>query len=190
MTPRLSRALAPLVALALVVAASLVAATTPTQDALEEPFATRGEPGERLTGRTLEATLLDARLADEVRGPDWRGTTDGVWLVVELEVAAVLEQSSVEVDLLVGDRRYASSSRPSSDALDQRVVEPRLLQRGVALIELPASLVDDPHAASAVLRLSPRLDARLDSVLEVPLDLAALPHDDVVEFDPPRPVAR
>ena len=167
-----------------------VAATVPTTAAMEAPFATRGVVGETLSGRVLEATVTELRFADELRADDWRGTTNGAWLVVDAIVAGVIERTTVSAVLMVDGIEYAASDRISFDALTERVVDPLLPIIGSIAFEVPADLAEAPGADEATLVLQPGGDARLESVLEVRVDLTALQRVERFELETPREVAR
>lgn len=167
-----------------------VAATVPSTAAMEAPFGTQGVIGETLSGRVLEATVTEVRFADELRADDWHGTTNGVWLVADAIVAGVIEPSTVTAVLIVDGVEYAATDRISFDALSERVVDPLLPIIGSIAFEVPADLPQAPGAGAATLVLQPGRDARLESVLEVRVDLTSLEHVDRIQLETPREVAR
>lgn len=154
----------------LVVAAWLVAAVTPPEDAREAPFPVRAVIGETATGRNIQATITSVQRADRVSTEKW--SADGNWLVVHLAAEAVVSEPAAlsSATLTVGDRTFTASERPDSFASAPLAVG--IPRSGSLAFELPPDLDE----GEALLTLGLRADPRLDSVIELPLDLAALPH--------------
>jgi hypothetical protein len=170
--------------LGLLAAGFLVAAGKPGDEFLHAPFATRGQVGDRLESHYLVVRALDAQLAHEVVLDGWTGTTSGLWLVVDMRLGSRTESMSLGAELLVGEVRYDPTTRV--DNLDGQALDAGLPVSGPILIELPKHVLDDPGAHSAVLRLGPGFDMRLDSAVEIDLDLTALEVVDVAEPQPVR----
>jgi hypothetical protein len=192
MTPltRTSRVGGILLGVALVAAAYGVSATIPSSELVEAPFGVRGALGERIVSQHLIGTVHDVSFADEVELDLWEGTTNGVWLVADATLAATLERELVDVELFVGDVRFESSSRADSSTVDGSVLDPGFPLTGPMLIELPADVADRPGARSAVLRISTGSDPRLDSVIELVIDLTQLEGVDRAELEPTEPGER
>jgi hypothetical protein len=167
----------------LVVLSFGVALSTPDSTVVEAPFGTRVEVGEEAVSQHLVATVREVSLAEEVELDFWRGTTSGVWLVVEATIGATRDRSLVEVDVLIDGARYPSTGRADSSTVDGGVVDAGFTVTGPILIELPADVQNLPGASTAVLRIAPGLDSRLDSVIELVIDLTALEVNDRVELD-------
>jgi hypothetical protein len=184
------RALAVPAALGLLLLAFGVAYSSPGDRQAQEPFAVTGELGDEIVSQHIVATVHEASLADVVELGSWRGTTSGVWLVVDATVQARVERSTVEARLFIDGVHYPSTSRTSTDTLDGRIADAGFPVTGTILIELPAEVQSLPGAATATLRLSTGGDVRLDSVIELTLDLTAYPVEPRVERDTPRDGAR
>lgn len=164
-----------------------VALSTPDGTIVEAPFATRAEIGEQAASQHLVAIIRDVSLAQEVELDSWRGTTSGVWLVVETTAWATRERIGIQADLFLDGARFTATGRADSSAtLDGGVVDAGFTVSGPILIELPADARDLPGAGSAVLRLGSGLDTRLDSVIELVIDLRSLEVAERIELEPRR----
>lgn len=159
---------------------------SPSEEVLLPQFAVTGELGDELVSQHHVVTVHDAEVADVVELDSWEGTTAGLWFVGEATIAGRVETVTVDVDLFVDGVRYESSGRADSDTVDGRIAEAGLPQTGPILIELPADILDAPGARSAVLRVGPSGDTRLDSVIEVRLDLTDLDRHDRLELEAAR----
>jgi hypothetical protein len=166
-----------------------VAYSTPASELIEAPFGATGAEGDRIVSEYIVAKVHDVQLADEVQLGEWRGTTSGVWLVVDATLEARLERTGVHVEVLVGGVTYRSSDRADSDTVDGRVIDPGFPIRGVILVELPDDVRDHAGAASAIVRIADSFDSRLASVVEVLADLTDLRRHDHAELVPVRPGA-
>lgn len=166
-----------------------VAYSTPASELIEAPFGATGAEGDRIVSEYIVAKVHDVQLADEVRLGEWRGTTSGVWLVVDATIEARLERTGVHVEVLVGGVTYRSTDRADSDTVDGRVIDPGFPVRGVILVELPSDVRDHAGATSAVVRIADSFDSRLASVVEVPVDLTKLQLHERAELVPVRPGA-
>lgn len=183
MTARAQRLTGWLIALALLAAAWFVAWTTPDGEArMTDPFPVAATVGDTAAGRNLGVTVHSATIADRVTLGGWYA--EGTWLVVDLEAWARVTESpgALEpVTLVVGDRTFRVSERPGSYALGSALFAAPLHidipQSGSLAFEL-AEGTDAAH--DATLRLAVGQNDIADSVIEVPLDLAALPHADEV----------
>lgn len=166
-----------------------VAYSTPASELIEAPFGATGAEGDRIVSEYIVAKVHDVAFADEVELGEWRGTTSGVWLVVDATLEARLERTGVHVEVLVGGVTYRASDRSDSDTVDGRVIDPGFPVRGVILVELPSNVRDQAGAASAIVRIADSFDSRLSSVVEFPVDLTELRRHDNVELVPVRPGA-
>lgn len=168
-------------AVLLLIAAWLLAFVTPAEDAATAPFVVSAQPGEEAAGRNISATVTGIRAAETLSG-GWAAA--GVWLIVDLEVASVLSEQGVllgHATLQVADRSYRASERPPS--LFRQTLAAGIPQSGSLAFELP----DAAFAGTAVLRLGLlEAETRLDSLLEVPLDLAGVAPEAELPLQPTR----
>ena len=179
------RGVAYLAGASLVLLAFGVAFSAPDSDWVEGPMPARVQLGEQVAAGDLAGVVHDVSLAREVEIDFTRLTTAGVWFVAEMTVAGTTERSNVRVDVLIDGVLYPATGRTDATVGDA-IVDPGLPRTGPALIELPAGVADLPGASAAVLRISPRLDSRLDGVIEVVVDLTALEVADRLEVDAAR----
>jgi hypothetical protein len=180
------RGLAVPAGLGLVLLAFGVGLSVPDDAVVEAPFATTGRIGEELVSQHLVVTVHDAALAQVVELNGWEGTTAGVWLVVDATIAARVDRRLVASDVFVGAARYPGTGRASTDTVDGRVADAGFPVTGSILVELPADVRERPGATSARLRLSSGYDVRLDSVVELTLDLTRLELHERLELERPR----
>lgn len=179
----MSRPVAWLVALAMLVGAWFVAWATPDgEERISDPFRVAAEVGAPAAGDNLGVTVTALTLADRVTSGGWYAT--GTWLVVDLEAWVTRTESPGSLNavfLVVGDRVFRASERPG--AYDP---EATLLRTGLHLdrslsgsiaFELPEELPDEP----ATLQLAIGNNAishddvlEADSVIELTVDLHAL----------------
>lgn len=170
------------IAAGLLVAAWLVAFVTPTEVERDAPFVTTMSLGEQSTGRNLSVTIDSVRLARAVHTDEWSADSGTVWVIVDMEAEAVRRDAPALLGgttLRIGDRTYWASERPES--LRRYGLSTGIPTGGVLAFEIPESSADENHA---VLDLSIGQDARLDSVLRLDIDLAALDVEDDVELAP------
>lgn len=160
-----------------------VALSTPESTVVQAPFATRADIGEQGVSQHLVATVREVYLAEEVDLDGWHGTTPGVWLVAEATIGAIRDRNLVELDVFIDGARYPSTGRADSSTVDGGVVDAGFTVTGPILVELPAEVWNLPGARTAVLRIAPGLDSRLDSVIELVIDLTALEVADRVELE-------
>ncbi|MGN6273221.1 MAG: hypothetical protein ACTHMQ_09045 [Protaetiibacter sp.] len=179
-----TRPLAILGALVLVALAFVVSRTEPEEDVGFAPFAVRVAMGQVGEGRGLQGAIDDAVLADTVRLDDWTGRTTGTWLVVRARMATTENPSLGYATLHVGDRIWVASNRAGSDAMHAALLDPGLPVEGSFVFEIPADLVADPAARSAIVRLADDGDTRLITVIETELDLTALEYEPEFEIAP------
>lgn len=176
MTRRKRGAVLALATLALLGGAFLVRGTQPSDDQQELPFVTTAEFGERAEGRNLVLEATDAYLADRVTSAEWIGDTEGVWLVIDATIGSKYAIATPYSTLFAGGLEYSSSNRPREAALNDALLDAGLPQSGSFVFELPTSLVEGPDGKNAIVQFATTLNPRLDSVIEVRLDLSRLPH--------------
>ena len=160
------------IGLGLVVAAWFVAFVTPDDGQAAAPFVIETTAGERAVGRNLDVTVVDVRRADTVSADGW--SADGNWLVVDLEVASVVSETGAlfsHAELAIDGARYRASDRP--DSLAGQPLSAGIPMAGSIAFELPEGL----DSGDAVLELAIDGDTRLDSMVVMPVDLAAVPHE-------------
>ncbi|WP_404429288.1 hypothetical protein LG299_08760 [Microbacterium lacus] len=168
-----------MIATGLLALAWLVALVTPSESAHEAPFPVAAANGDEGVGRNLAVRVDEVRKAESVLEDGW--TAEGNWLVVDLEAAAVVEEFGVSLTLAtftVDGRTYRASERPRSFL--QAGLFAGIPQTGSLAFEL----ADDVVAGTGVLRFAVNADARLDSVIEVTVDLAELETEASVELRP------
>lgn len=169
-----------LATIVLLVVAGVVSAVAPAEDAEVAPFIVSGQIGDPVAGRDIVATATDVRTATTVTGPtetngDEPWTSEGNWLVVDVDVASVTGPRTVRITgavtldnavFVLDGREYRATERTPS-MLGARLL-PRIPSHGSLAFELPAL------TGAGVLHLSLSSDTRMDSVLEIPIDLDAL----------------
>ena len=169
---------------ALIAAAFLVRLTEPSDEQSQEPFVSGAAFGEEAEGRDLTLVADDAYLADRLTSSEWVGETPGVWLVVDATIGAKLGNTVPYVTLRVGELTYVISSRAGDSALGGSLAA-GLPQQGSFVFEIPRELVDSPDATHAVVRFSNGYRVRLDSAIDLVLDLSALRHEKSVSLSEP-----
>jgi hypothetical protein len=164
---------------------------TPGEELIQAPFAA-GIPatGVPVDSRQLTVTVTGARLADRLQTPEWTGTTDGVWLVVDIEFERRSEVGGINGAFRIGDTDYALSARPDQASIDTGAYsQPGLPWAGSMVVELPLSALDDPQAQRAVMRFSAFDDPILEGVLDYTIDLTRLDHERSITLQDPQRVA-
>lgn len=159
--------------IACVAAAWGVSQLIPPESSAEAPFIVPAELGERAEGRALAVTVSEAVLADSVSAGRW--SASGRWLMVELEAEAKISETAAllgHAALIVqgpegGELWLRASERPAS--LLGAPLHVGVPQSGGLAFELPPGV-----GGVARLQLARSADTRLDSVIEVPIDLDAL----------------
>lgn len=162
-----------------VAAAWVVMALTPPVDAREAPFAVIAEIGEPATGRNIEVTVTALHRASTATAQEWQA--EGNWLVVDLDAAAVISDQAAslrEVTFTIDGRTFSASERPDS-ILDESLLV-GVPRSGSVAFELPAELT----AGSGILTFALSTDSRLDSVIELAVDLDELPVEREVVLEP------
>ncbi|RFA09058.1 hypothetical protein B7R54_07335 [Subtercola boreus] len=171
------------------VVAGIVLHTAPTEEQWQAAIPVTGPVGQTLTGRNIQATVTDVRVADAVTASNgWSGETSGVWVVVDARVEAVLTDYGVSLgtaQLKIGDTLYGASERPDQATIEGAVLSVGLPQTGPLMFEVPEDAVAGDDARGAEIQLAANDDPRTDSMVVVPIDLAALPREASVTTDKP-----
>ena len=168
----------------------VVYAITPHGDDINAPFTERGAIGDVVTGRTLSGSVTSVRLASSIDATtadsDWTGETTGTWVVVEADIAATVEPSSLyRPTLTIGDTTYYATERLSLVTLDDGLVRPGIASSGVILFEVSGAALASDDAARAEVGINSSYEAILDSRLVIEVDLRDLPvESDVIVSRP------
>lgn len=172
--PRLRGILALLAGLGLVVAAWGAMRIAPSTETVQAAVVVRADVGERGDGRDITATVFDVVIAESLTDDDafdpWNGETTGQWIVVEATAGTLLRGGSLNVKLFIDGLTVDGSGRPPLGmSLQAAALEPGIDISGWVAFEVPA---DRPLPETATIRFASGIDARLDTVVEVRLDLA------------------
>ncbi|WP_440710766.1 hypothetical protein [Herbiconiux sp. YIM B11900] len=178
-----------LVLVAVLVVAGVVAHTAPTKGLWQAPIAVAGAVGQEVAGRNIVATIDEVRVAEQVTAANgWAGETTGVWVVVDAGVASVVTDEAARLGsarLQIGGTSFSASTRPGLGTIADQSLTTGIALTGPLMFEVPPELLatEDAHRASVQLALDE--DRRVDSQIEVPVDLGALPLEDSVETGRP-----
>ncbi|WP_152631051.1 hypothetical protein [Agreia bicolorata] len=172
-------AMSALTVVAALVATVVVYGITPHGDDINAPFNVRGNIGDVLTGRTLTGSVTSVRLASSIDATaadsDWTGETTGTWVVVEADIAARFEPSSLyRPTLTIGDTTYYATERLSLVTLDDGSVRPGISSAGVILFEVANDQLQSADAAKAEIGINSSFQSILDSRLVTEVDLTSL----------------
>ncbi|MFC0673056.1 hypothetical protein [Brachybacterium hainanense] len=177
---RIPRLLRGALAAVLLLAAWGIGQITLPEDAGQEPFVTTTGVGQGARTRNLEATVAAARTADRVSAESgW--SAEGNWLVVEVEAAAGTASGPATLalaELRVDGRTYSVTDR--TEGIAGTALVDGVPRAGSLAFELP----EQQRGGAATLRLSGAADVRSDAVIEVPLDLGALPREQSLALTP------
>ena len=166
------------VAIGILVLAGVVVALEPPEQAEQGPFVVDVAQGSLGTGRNIEATISNVRLANVVELDEfdgWRGETDGVWVVADVTVATRVEPAGLTSFLLIDDLEFRGSDRMNTDGIESWTLTTAIPTAGSVLFEIPAELAQNATAARVMLATNG--DWRLDSVISTTVDLSALAVD-------------
>lgn len=173
-----------LITAALVATAFAIRLSQPSDADTQLPFITTAVFGESVEGRDLVFTAHDAYLADRVTASSWVGETDGVWLVIDATIGSKVGIATPYATMTIGELRYTSSDRPDEAVLGTSL-DPGLPQGGSFVFELPLSALEGADARRAVVRFATTFQVRLDSAIEMTLDLTSLRHEDSATLQEP-----
>lgn len=178
-------------ALAMLVAAWFVSGATPDgEQRIDDPFPVTAREGQPTTSDNLGVLVHDVHLSDRISTGGWY--SEGTWLVVSLDAWLVhREPASLKLGyLIVGDRAFLASERVANYDLDASLgglgLHTGIPRTGTLVFELPGDIASDPDAADASLQLSlgtplpalsPTQNQRGTAVVELDVDLTALPHE-------------
>ena len=152
---------------------------TPADDDAQRPFVVAAAVGESATGRAFQITVTDARIGDRAVAGGWHA--DGTWLVIDLEASARGDETGAVLDhaaFVVDGVTYRASERP--DSFFRSALSVGIERTGSIAFELPENV----SRRAGVLQLALDDETRLDSLVEVPLDLSALDRAAEVELLP------
>lgn len=176
------RALAWIAGLALVALAALVGEVALSDAEQQAPFVVAAEVGERAEARSFAVIVRQVRATEHVADAEgWEA--EGSWLVVDLDAELLRTETAgilSHAQLQVGDRSISASERPSS--LAATPLDLGLPQSGSLAFELPA----DVTSGAATLRLARSGELRLDSVVELAIDLGAVERVPSIELEETR----
>ncbi|MCM3695996.1 hypothetical protein [Microbacterium oleivorans] len=164
------------VGILLLVAAWFVTQVTPGQELTESSFIQTVAVGDHAVGREMIVTVTDVGAADALSDANgW--SAEGNWVFVDADVESRSTEISVRLGLavlVIDGVTYRASERPEASLLG-RQLEVGVPTSGSLAFELPADL----RRGDAVIRLTvDDQDWRLDSVVELPVELGQLPRDD------------
>ena len=184
---RTARWLLPLAGCGLVALAWVVVVVTPSDETAEAPFVVVSQLGERAEGRNIAVTVDRIVAADTLTDQGWQA--DGDWVVVELDIESVRSESGVLfswASLQLGGFRYQASERPPSTIFGLPL-STGLARAGAIAFELPEGRLDEARAdgpTEAVLSLALDHEIRLDSLIELTIDLDTLESEATLELAP------
>lgn len=176
-------------AVGILLLAGVVVALQPREQLIQGPFSVDVALEQEGTGRNIAATFHSIALAEVVE-PDsfseWRGESEGVWVVVDATVASRVDNTILNSFLLIGDDVYRGSER-SEDGLESWSLSPGLPVRGTILFEVSPEVLES--ATSARIMVGARSDWRLDSVIATTVDLSSLVVEDTLLIAPVERIA-
>jgi hypothetical protein len=173
---------------ALLVLAGFVTQTTPTNDEWQSPIPVPAEIGETATGRNIEATVTDVRVARAVTTSNgWAGLTSGIWVVVDASVAAVVQDGVPlgTAQLQIGSVAYSATLRAAPTTLADATLSTGIPLAGSLLFEIPEDVLTSAEAADTDIHLAINGDPRSDSMIVVPVDLSSIAVEDAIDLDAP-----
>ncbi|HEV7948716.1 MAG TPA: hypothetical protein VGP24_03010 [Glaciihabitans sp.] len=174
---------------AILATAWVVKETAPGEEQWQAGMPVAGAIGDTLTGRNIEATVHEVRIAESVTASTgWAGPTTGIWVVAEISVAAVVDDIGIGLgtaELAIGDVVYSASDRPADGTIIGESMTTGLALTGPIMFEISTELLDTADATHATLRFAQSSDSRLDSLIVVPVDLRALDIAKSIETDEP-----
>jgi hypothetical protein len=172
-----------LTTVALVGAAFLVRLTQPSDEDQQKPFVTTAVFDQQVEGRDLTFEAHDAYLADRIISPDWVGDSEGVWLIIDATIGAKLGIATPYATLTMGGLRFTTSKRAEDVGLGGSL-NAGLPQEGSFVFELPRELVEGAAGRDVVVRFATAFQVRLDSAIDMTLDLSTLRSERSVTIEP------
>lgn len=185
------------VSIALLLAAGVAVASAPDADQIVAPFRVDGAVGDDVYSRTMVVRVDDVSLAQQVDAAYATSTssdggplsTEGVWVVVDTTVSSRIGSLTLNrVEMLIGDVRYRVYGSLPDPALTLLPYGAGVPMSGPLIFELPAGALEDPGAADADILFLPSIEAQLDTVADIRVDLTALPIERRVTLDEARVV--
>ncbi|UNK71325.1 DUF4352 domain-containing protein [Microbacterium sp. H1-D42] len=156
---------------ALLAGAWVLNAVALPENAPQTGIVVAGEAGAPTSTRNLVVTVDDVRAARSVADADgW--TAEGTWLIVDISAQAIDTQVGARLglaDLVIGERTFRATER--GQTFSEAKLVPGVPRSGSLAFELPP----DALAGDAVLRFSPVAFPNLDGMIEIPVDLDAVP---------------
>ncbi|WP_072314702.1 hypothetical protein [Agrococcus sp. Marseille-P2731] len=166
------------VGLGMIALAALIGTLTLGDTETAQPFVVEAAVGERAEARLFAATVREVRATEQLSDASgWQA--GGTWVVVDLDVEAMQTEvasllSLAELDL--GDRVISASERPES--LRSASLRLGIPQSGSLAFELPEGAL----TGEATLRLGRSLETRVDTIVELRIDLAAIEREPSIEL--------
>jgi hypothetical protein len=151
--------------------ATVLLLTAPLRDRAHERTI-GGELGTPVAANDLRITVHGTKLAGTLADGSDRVDSPGVFVVLDVTAEALRKPTTVEADLISGDRSYAPSERSVSSA-GLSTVPVGFPQRGSLVFELPVDALD-----GVTLRIRDHYSLDIAESIEVPLDLASKPAAD------------
>lgn len=178
-----------LVLVAVLAVAAVVAHTAPTKGLWQAPIPVSGAVGDVVAGRNIVATIDQVRVAETVTASNgWAGETTGVWVVVDAGVASVVSDDPARLGsarLQIGGTSFSASTRPAFGTIARQSLTTGIALTGPLMFEVPRAVLDGEAAHEARIQLALDEDRRVDSLIEVPVDLGALPIQSEVQTSEP-----
>lgn len=163
---------------ALLAVGGVIAHTAPSDARWQQPLEVRGHLGDVLTGRNIEATVHDVRLAETVSaGNGWTGETPGTWVVADISAEAVVDEFAASMQttqLRIDGVTYGATERAGLGSLDGAALSLGIPTSGPLFFEVPTAVLQSDSARHAEILLGISSDPRLDSMLVVDVDLSTL----------------
>lgn len=165
---------------------------TPTEEEITAPFIVEAEIGEPAIGRDIAVTITSVQISDGVfiaaepdDGDEWteeepKWLMPGSWVILTLDAQSNISQvgSTIQRAVLVIDgRTYWADERMPSLA-DSVSLVPGVPLNGNFAFEVPA----EARESTGKFHISLNFDERVDSVIELAVDLSAIPIEDEVEI--------
>jgi hypothetical protein len=175
--------------MAILAIAAAVVHTAPSRELQQSAVTVPGTMGEAASGRNIRATVTSVTLTESVTAANgWAGSTPGVWLVVQMQVEAVVDDQRATLGtavLQVGNVTYSASTRPQTGTIAGSRLATGIPVSGPLMFELPTAVAASAAAATAELQFAAKDDPRADSLLVVPVDLSSLDVQTSLDVDKP-----